>query len=703
MYYKDSIDFNGEKFTIETGELAKQADGSCLVQYGETVVLATAVGSNEQSSMGYFPLMVDYRERSYSAGKIPGGFFKREGKSSDKEILASRMIDRPIRPLFNDDFMNEVQIITTVISSDKENKADVLGMVGASLSLMLSGMPFKGPIAGVRVGMVDDEIIINPTNSNLANSKMDMIVAGSKNAITMVEGFFDFVSEEEFLKALLKAHGEIVKLCEFQEKIIKKVGRKEFSYEPYIIEDSIKKQVEEIATEKLEKSCEYKKKLERQEFVDSIYAEVEEKILEKDPETDTRKIKEAFKEQEKKIVRKKIVEDKERIDGRKFDEIRPLNIKVNLLPRVHGSSVFTRGETQALVTTTLGTSSDVQRLDQLKGESEKTFMLHYNFPPYSVNEVKYLRGPARREIGHGMLAEHALKPILPDEEEFGYTIRLVSDILESNGSSSMATVCGGSLALMDAGIPVKDSVGGVAMGLLKKDEGDFIILSDILGLEDHLGDMDFKIAGTKDKITAVQMDIKIEGVSEEILKKALKQAHKGRNHIIKHMDKILDKSREEVSPYAPRIITMTIPEDKISAVIGSSGKTIKEITEKTDSEIWIEDDGTVKISSLSEENALEAKGIIENIIKEYKVGDIVDGEVEKIKDFGVFVKLENKQSSLLHISEISNKYIKDVSDVFDIGDKVRAKIIKKDDRGRLSLSMKALENENKDNNDESKS
>ncbi|TYB31987.1 MAG: polyribonucleotide nucleotidyltransferase [Candidatus Mcinerneyibacterium aminivorans] len=691
MIYDKKLEFYGENLSIETGEMARQADGSCVVKYGKTMVLATAVADNEQSSMGFFPLMVDYREKAYSAGKIPGGFFKREGKSSDKEILASRMIDRPIRPLFADDFFNEVQIITTVVSSDKENKADVLGMLGASLSLMLSGVPFKGPIAGVRVGYVNGEYIINPTNTDLDESEMDMIVAGSSSAVTMVEGFFEKVSEEVVLQGINKAHEAIKKLCKLQKEIIDEVGQKEFDYEPFVIEDSLKEEIEEISGKKLEKSCDIKDKLKRQMYVDEIYNEVEEKILEKNPEIDQRKIKFAFKDIEKKIVRNRVVNQNKRVDGRDFDEIRPLSIRAGLLPRAHGSSLFTRGETQALVAVTLGTSSDVQILDQLKGESEKTFMLHYNFPPYCVNEVKPLRGPARREIGHGMLAEHALKPIIPEEDEFGYTVRIVSDILESNGSSSMATVCGGSLALMDAGVPVDDQIAGVAMGMIKKDDNDFIILSDITGLEDHLGDMDFKIAGTEENVTAVQMDIKIEGVSNEILKKALKQAKKGRSHILSHMNNVISEPKTDVSEFAPQMIKMQIPKDKIFEVIGPSGKTIKALTEKTNSEIWIDDDGTVKISSENREDAEQAKKEIEAIIKEYEVGDIIDGVVDKVTEYGVFVKLPNNKSALLHISEISNKYIEDVSDVFDVGDKVRAKIIKKDDKDRLSLSMKELE------------
>ncbi|MBN2726060.1 polyribonucleotide nucleotidyltransferase [Candidatus Mcinerneyibacteriota bacterium] len=691
MSYKVTMEIGGRTLSLETGRMAKQADGSCLVRFGDTMVLVTAVGSRTQSPMDFFPLTVEYREKSYAAGKIPGGFFKREGKPSDEEVLSARMIDRPIRPLFADDFQNEVQVYASVISSDKENTPDVLGITGASQALMLSGLPFNGPVAGVRVGLIDGAFVLNPTHSQLESSEMDMIVAGTEKAVTMVEGFINKLTEEQVLEGIMLAHEEIKKICALQHELVKAAGQTEFTYEPFAIPEDMERVIDEAVGSRIDEIFNIKGKLERQKALAALFDEAKALVMEKDPDIDSRKIGAAFHNVEKKHVRKSMLKTKVRVDGRSFDEVRPITVEVGVLPRTHGSALFTRGETQALATVTLGSAGDQQILDALRGESKKKFMLHYNFPPFSVNEVKRIMGPGRREIGHGMLAERAITPVLPGET-FPYTIRIVSDILESNGSSSMATVCGGSLSLMDAGVPISDTVAGTAMGLLKEGD-DFIILTDILGSEDHLGDMDFKIAGTRDRVTAIQMDIKIEGVTKEIMQTALAQAKKARLHIIEKMEEVLAEPRKEQSPYAPSILMCKVPVDKIGEIIGPGGKNIKGMSEEFNSEIWIDDDGTIQISSENRADGEAAVARIQNMTKEYEVGDIVEGVVSKIVDFGAFCSLPNGKGALVHISEISKERIPKVSDVLSLGDKVKAKVIKIDDMGRINISIKRLEEE----------
>ncbi len=682
-------ELNGKELTIETGRMAKQADGSCVVRYGDTMVLVTAVASRVQTPKDFFPLTVEYREKDYAAGKIPGGFFKRESRPGDEQVLVARMIDRPIRPLFADDYMNELQIVATVVSADKENEADVLSIIGASQALMLSGVPFHGPVAGVRIGYMNGEFLINPTNTQIQTSEMEMIVAGTEKAVTMVEGFVNKLPEDIVLKGILVAHDEIKKLCKVQEELIALTGKKSFTYEPFAVSDDVLADVEAFAGDKIREANTIKVKLERADFLSPVYDATKKMIIEKYPDYDPRLINVAFHEVEKKITRQKFVQEKVRVDGRPFDQVRPITIELGVLPRAHGSALFTRGETQALVAITLGTAADAQIKDELKGESRKRFMLHYNFPPFSVNEIKQMMSPGRREIGHGMLAERSLTPIIPAEEQYPYTVRIVSEILESNGSSSMASVCGGSLALMDAAVPVSDAVAGVAMGLIKEGN-DFVILTDIAGLEDHLGDMDFKVSGTKDAITAIQMDIKIEGVTEEIMKTALAQAKKGRIHILSVMQEAITEPRKEQSPYAPSITMIKIPVDKIGEVIGPAGKMIKAITAETNAEIWIGEDGSTQVSAMNAFDAERAIKKINAIIRSAEVGDIVDGTVCKIAEFGAFITLDGGKQALVHISEISAERVAKVEDVLKMGDKVTAKIIKIDDMGRINASIKKL-------------
>lgn len=689
MQHTVRYELNGKELTIETGRMAKQADGACIVRYGDTMVLVTAVASRVQTPKDFFPLTVEYREKDYAAGKIPGGFFKRESRPGDEQVLVARMIDRPIRPLFAEDYMNELQIVATVISADKENEADVLSIIGASQALMLSGVPFHGPVAGVRIGYINGEYRINPTNSEIETSEMEMIVAGTAKAVTMVEGFINKLPEEVVLQGILVAHEEIKKLCKVQEDLLALAGKKTFTYEPFAVSEEILAEVEAFAGDKIREANLIKVKLERADFLSPVYQATKTMLLEKYPDYDARLINVVFHEVEKKITRQKFVKEQVRVDGRPFDQVRPITIELGVLPRAHGSALFTRGETQALVAITLGTAADAQIKDELKGESRKRFMLHYNFPPFSVNEIKQMSSPGRREIGHGMLAERSLTPTIPAEENYPYTIRIVSEILESNGSSSMASVCGGSLALMDAAVPVSDAVAGVAMGLIKEGN-DFVILTDIAGLEDHLGDMDFKVSGTKDAVTAIQMDIKIEGVTEEIMKKALEQAKKGRIHILGVMEKAIAEPRKEQSPYAPSITMIKIPVDKIGEVIGPAGKMIKAITAETGAEIWIGEDGTTQVSAMNAFDAERAIKKITAIIRPPEVGDVVDGTVCKIAEFGAFIALEGGKQALVHISEISQERVAKVEDVLKMGQKVTAKIIKIDDMGRVNASIKKL-------------
>lgn len=688
----ESLRVSERDLVFSTGKLAKQASGSCVIQYGETVVLVTVVIAPEpKEGTDFLPLVCDYIEKTYAAGKIPGGFIKREGKPSEKEILTSRLIDRPIRPLFPKGFFNEIQIIATVLSIDPENDPDILSMIGASFALELSGAPFQGPIGAVRVGMVDGDFKINPTRTQLEQSKLDLVVAGTKDAIVMVEGKANFIKEEEFIKALEVAHIEIKRIASFQEELVKKLGikKEEFTL-PEIahkIEDYVVQKYSDLIKEKIIGTT----KLERRKGLFELTSKIKEDVYAtfsnyNDNSLDIW-INFAIEKAEKTVVRRYIFETGRRIDGRLPDEIRPITCEVGLLPRTHGSAVFTRGETQALVVTTLGTSEDEQKIDALIGETFKSFMLHYNFFPFCTGEVKPLRAPGRREIGHGNLAERALQPVIPDNSVFPYTIRVVSDILESNGSSSMASVCGGSLSLMDAGVPIREHVAGIAMGLMIEN-GKTIVLSDILGDEDHIGDMDFKVCGTKDGITAVQMDIKIAGVSSEILKEALEQARRGRLYILDIMYKTIEKPRPSLSVYAPRVFTIKINKDRIKDLIGPGGKNIRNIIEQTNVNIDINDDGTVNVYSNNAELADKAIQMIKELTFQPEVGGIYLGKVTRIEPYGAFVQLAQGVDGLLHISQLSHERVRNVTDVVKIGDEILVKVIDIDQQGKIKLSRK---------------
>lgn len=690
-----SIRISERELVFSTGKLAKQASGSCVIQYGETMVLVTAVISNEpKEGTDFLPLVCDYIEKSYAAGKIPGGFFKREGKPSEKEILTSRLIDRPIRPLFPKGFFNDIQIIATVLSIDQENDPDILAIIGASYALELAGAPFKGPLGAVRVGMIDGEYIINPTRSQMDKSKLDIVVAGTKEAIVMVEGRANFVTEEEFIRALQLAQDKITKIACFQEELTKELGIKksDFALPPIAkeIEDYVISKYSDAFKEKIFNT----NKIERRKGLASLVDIIKEDVTANFAgEALDIWLNFAIEKAEKTVVRKYIFETGKRIDGRSPEDIRPITCEVGILPRTHGSAVFTRGETQALVVTTLGTSEDEQKIDALFGESYKSFMLHYNFFPFCTGEVKPLRGPGRREIGHGFLAERALTPVIPESVVFPYTIRVVSDILESNGSSSMASVCGGSLSLMDAGVPIKEHVAGIAMGLMIEN-GKFIVLSDILGDEDHIGDMDFKICGTKDAITAVQMDIKVTGVSEGILSTALAQAKRGRLHILEIMNATINKPRTSLSIYAPRVYTLKINKERIKDLIGPGGKNIRSIIDQTGVNIDINDDGTVNIFSNNAESADKAINLIKKHTFEPQVGGLYLGKVVRIEAYGAFVQLAPGVDGLLHISQLSNSRVKNVTDVVKLGEDVLVKVIDIDAQGKIKLSRKEALGEN---------
>ncbi|HSL99307.1 MAG TPA: polyribonucleotide nucleotidyltransferase [Candidatus Limnocylindria bacterium] len=691
-------ELSGRKLSIETGKLAKQAGGAAVVTYGESVVLVTAcVSETPRPGIDFLPLVVDYVEKTSAVGKIPGGFFKREGRLSEFEILTSRMIDRPIRPLFPKGFYNEIQVIATVLSADKVNDTAVLAMIGASTALSLSAIPFEGPIAGARVGRIDGELIINPEIPDLARSDINIFVAGSRDAILMVEGEASEVPEEEVLDAILFAHRSLAPILEIQEMMTREWGSPKVAFEKKELGEEDLRKIADVAADDLRAAYEILAKQERRKRIEEIAAATREAFSEEERLEKATLIANAFKETEKRIVRGKILSEKHRIDGRGLEEVRTIQSQVRVLPRTHGSAIFTRGETQVLVTSTLGTSQDEQRIDSLLGDSTKAFMLHYNFPPFSVGEVKMLRGPARREVGHGALAERAVSKVLPNALEFPYTIRLVAEVLESNGSSSMATVCGASLALMDAGIPTKGGVSGIAMGLIK--EGDQIaVLSDILGDEDHLGDMDFKVAGTAKGVTAIQMDIKIGGVSREILLAALRQAREGRLHILEKMNAVLDKSRPELSPYAPRIYVMHVKPDKIREIIGPGGKVIRGIQEQTGVKIDIEDDGTVKIAAVDAESAKAAISIIEGIVQVAEVGKVYEGKVRRIMEFGAFVELFPGTDGLLHISQISKNRVRAVSDIYKEGDDVTVRVLEIDRDGKIRLTHKEFEKEGENPN-----
>jgi len=692
MLVKKEIEIGGKIFSIETGRFAKQANGSVMVRYGDTMVLVTAVASEQAvEDQDFFPLQVEYREKTSAAGKFPGGFIKREGRPTEKEILSSRLIDRPIRPLFPADFKNETQVIAFVLSYDGQNDADVLSATAASAALTVSNIPFDGPIAEVRVGRIEGNFIVNPTHEELIKSDMELVVAGTHDSIMMVEGESKEISEQDLLNALKFAHQEIKKLVQLQVELRNETGKSKWEIKAKEIDSSLLKDVKTLAESKL-KAIVYSvlKKDDRSAKNNELLDEIKNSLKEKYPEQE-KVIAEILHDMEKELMRSRILKEGIRLDGRNTKQVRPISIELGILPRTHGSALFTRGETQSLTTVTLGTKSDEQIIDGLREEYTKKFMLHYNFPPFSVGEVGRMTGVGRREIGHGNLAERALKIVFPAEDKFPYTVRIISDILESNGSSSMATVCAGSLAMMDAGVPIQKAVSGIAMGLVKEGE-QYSILSDILGNEDHLGDMDFKVAGTHSGITAFQMDIKIQGISFEIMEKALHQANEGRLHILEKMNESIKEPRTNLSEYAPRLISMKVETDQIGLVIGPSGKTIQGMQRLFGVEIYIEDDGTINISSPNKENALKCKEYIKKLTATPEIGEIYEGVVTKLMDFGAFVEILPGKEGLLHISQIDNKRVEKVSDYFKPGDKVTVKLLKIEN-GKYSLSRKELLNE----------
>jgi len=697
-YLKREIEIGGRILSFEIGKYAKQADGAVMVRYADTMVLATAVAENEpKEDIDFMPLSVEYREKTSAAGKIPGGFEKREGKPTEKEILSARLIDRALRPLFPKEFKCETQVTVTVFSFDLENDPDVIGGIASSMALMISDIPWNGPIAEVRVGKIDGQFVINPTISQLDKSELDLVVAGTIDSIVMVEGEAKEISERDMVEAIKFAHEYIKKICEVQIEIAKEVGKPKRELVKEEIPERIVNDVKEIAEPKIkELNRTPLKKLERKEKMDAILLETIEALKQRymnELVLDELKlefwVKRVVEEIERLDMRYMVLREGRRIDGRGLNDIRPITAEVGVLPRTHGSALFTRGETQSLATVTLGTKMDEQLIDGLLPEYTKRFMLHYNFPPFSVGEVAPFRGPSRREIGHGNLAERALKNLIPPEEEFPYTIRVVSDILESNGSSSMATVCSGTLALMDGGIPLKKHVAGIAMGLVKEGE-EVAILTDILGNEDRLGDMDFKVAGTRDGITAFQMDIKISGISYEIFERALEQAKEARMKILDILEKTIPGPRPEISPYAPRLITTRIPVEMIGWVIGPAGKNIKMMKQEFGAEVFIEDDGLVWISGPNKESCEKAKQMVEQLAEVPEVGKVYKGIVRKIADFGAFVEILPGKIGLLHISEIDHRRIEKVSDVLKVGDEVEVQILTIDDMGRFTLSRKSL-------------
>ena len=689
--FQVEIPVNDRVLSIKTGHVAKQAGGAALVQLGDTIILATACMADAKPDQDFFPLTVDYREKAYAAGKIPGGFFKREGRPTEKEILSSRLTDRPIRPMFPDGFFNEVQVLISVLSSDQENDSDVLGIIGASAALAISEIPFSKIIAGVRVARIAGELKILPTISELENNDINIIVAGSADAINMVEGGSREVSESDMLEALTFAHDWINKIVAKIEELKASCGKPKVEFTPPEIDADLLKTVTEQATERIKDANRTTDKHERQEKLDDLTKEIQESLAEQYPEME-RKISGIIHDIEKVDMREMILNEGKRIDGRGYEDIRDITCEVGVLPRPHGSALFTRGQTQALVATTLGTKMDEQKIDDILGESFKSFMLHYNFPPFSTGEAKMMRGPGRREIGHGALAERALEQVIPSESAFPYTVRVVSDILESNGSSSMATVCGSSLSLMDAGVPIKSPVAGIAMGLVKEADK-YAVLTDILGAEDHLGDMDFKVAGTRDGITAFQMDVKVTGINVEIMQKALEQAHRARIFILDKMAEAIDKPRAELSPFAPRIIFMKIKIEKIGEVIGPGGKTIRRIIEETGAKIDIEDDGTVLIASVDQEAGEAAKKMVEELTEEAEIGKIYTGKVRRTTSFGAFIEILPGTDGMVHISELENHRVNAVEDVVRVGDMVTVKVIDIDREGKIRLSRKAVLNE----------
>jgi len=688
-----TFELGNRTMTLETGELAKQANGAVLVRYGDTVVLVSATMSKEpRTDVDFFPLIVDYEEKMYSVGKIPGGWGRREGKPGEEAILAARMIDRPLRPLFPEGFRNDVQIVAQVLSVDQNHSPAISALIGASAALTISDIPFNGPIGGVKVGRVNGEYVINPTQAQANESDIDLVVAGTADAIMMVEAGAKEVEEEAMLQAIMFGHQAIKKICAAISEMGVQLGKPKVQVELFEPDSAVAEWVTEFAAEKLIDALQTDDKMERQHDLGQVQTLVHEtyhaQFGEERYQEAVKSINYVIDKLTKDLVRKMIISGT-RPDGRKRDEIRPVSIKVGLLPRAHGSGLFTRGQTQVLTVCTLGLKSDEQLLDNLTDEDRKRYIHHYNFPPFCVGEVRPIRSPGRREIGHGALAERALLPVIPDEDEFPYTIRLVSEVLESNGSSSQASVCGSSLALMDAGVPIKRPVAGIAMGLVKSDEG-IAILTDIQGLEDALGDMDFKVAGTRVGVTALQMDIKIGGVSEEILRQALAQARAGRMFILDKMEAVIDKPRPDLSPYAPRIITMEIPVDRIRDVIGPGGKTIRKIIEQTNVAIDIEDDGRVYIASTADGDSEKAYRLIESYTKDVEVGSSYVGVVKRIMKFGAFVEILPGKEGLVHISQLSNERVNRVEDVVNIGDEILVKVIEIDKQGRINLSRKAV-------------
>lgn len=693
------LDFCGRGITVETGEIAKQADGAVIVRYGDTVTLSTACASNQaKEGIDFFPLTVSFEEKLYSVGKIPGGFLRREGRPSEHATLTARMIDRPIRPLFAEGFRNEVQVVNTVLSVDQDYSPEMAAMFGASLALCISDIPFNGPIAGVKVGRVNGELICNPTVEQAAASDIDLTVAGTSQALNMVEAGAKEVSEEDMLQALMFGHEQIKKLCAFQEEIVKACGKEKREVALYAVDEALEKEVRENFEAKIREAVSIKEKLERYGKIDELTEEAVEMISAKEYDSEkelnnaVKQTKEICRGIEADEVRRLIIEDKVRPDGRAIDEIRPLNSQVDLLPRVHGSALFTRGETQVLSTTTLGAINENQIIDDLTEVEAKRFMHHYNFPPYCVGETGRMGSPGRREIGHGALGERALLQVLPSLDEFPYTIRTVADVMESNGSSSQASICAGTMSLMAAGVPIKAPVAGIAMGLIMDDNSDkYTVLTDIQGMEDHFGDMDFKVAGTTKGITALQMDIKVTGITKDIFEEALAQAHKARLEILDNMLACIPEPRKELSPYAPKIAMMNIDPDKIKDVIGPGGKMINEIIAACDNvKIDIDDDGKVVIYHHDYDTINKAKEMISNIVREAKVGDVYTATVVRIEKFGAFVNLFGNTDGLLHISKISHHRVEKVEDVLKIGDTIDVKVTEIDNKGRINVSAKAL-------------
>ena len=683
------VRYGQEELVLEVGKLAKQADGAVMVQYGGTVVLVTACGTKQpKENVDFFPLTVEYQEKTYAAGKIPGGFFKREGRPSEKEILTARLMDRPIRPLFPEGFTHEVQVMGMVLSHDGSHDPDMLAMVGASASLMISNIPFSGPVGSLRVGHVNGQFVVNPTYAERGQADLELILSSTREGIIMVEAGAKQVPEELMLEALEFGASYAQVLVKLQEEMVRKIGKPKMEYTPRRVDPALLEKVTSLAQTELKRLTRIAEKEGREDGVEKLTRSVIEKLVGEDGELTERQIREAVAQLERGEIRKLTLDEKRRIDGRGYLDIRPISCEIGVLPRAHGSGLFTRGQTQSLAVTTLGTTDDEQRIDALEGEWTKTFMLHYNFPPFSVGEVKPVRGPGRREIGHGALAERALQPVMPVKEEFPYTIRVVSDILESNGSSSMASVCAGTLSLMDAGVPVKAPVAGIAMGLVKEGSR-FAVLTDLNGAEDHYGDMDFKVAGTQAGITALQLDIKIsEGLTLEIFRAALEQARQARHQVLDKITSVIALPKPDISEFAPRIITLKINPDKIREVIGPGGKMIRKIIQETGATIDIEDDGTVQIASSDSAALAKAVDIVKRITEDVEVGKMYTGKIKRIMNFGAFCEVLPGKEGLIHVSELADKFIEKVEDVVKIGDEVQVKVIEIDEQGRINLSMK---------------